>query len=90
VQAETELEIPLENEKENVNLETKSPKVKTLSEEEHSFTTVSKDFMRNGIQQMIDASNSNSDDDVVKQAKCSTVLTKFSSVEDISLFPYLL
>jgi hypothetical protein len=43
VQAETELEIPLENEKENVNLETKSPKVKTLSEEEHSFTTISKE-----------------------------------------------
>jgi hypothetical protein len=43
VQAETELEIPLENEKENVKSETKSPKVKTLSEEEPSFTTVSKE-----------------------------------------------
>ena len=43
MQAETELEIPLDNEKENVNSETKSPKVKTLSEEEPSFTTVSKE-----------------------------------------------
>ena len=43
VQAETELEIPLENHKENVKSETKSPKVKTLSEEEPSFTTVSKE-----------------------------------------------
>ena len=75
VQAETELEIPLENDKENVKSETKPPKVKTLSEEEPSFTTVSKDFMRNGIQQIINASNSNSDHDVVKQAECSTVLT---------------
>ena len=43
VQAETELEIPLENDKENVKSETKSPKVKTLSEEEPSFTTISKE-----------------------------------------------
>ena len=31
----------MENDKENVKSETKSPKVKTLSEEEPSFTTVS-------------------------------------------------
>ena len=43
VQAETELEIPLENDKENVKSETKPLKVKTLSEEEPSFTTVSKE-----------------------------------------------
>ena len=43
MQAETELEIPLENDKENVKSETKPPKVKTLSEEEPSFTTVSKE-----------------------------------------------
>ena len=43
VQVETKLEIPLENNKENVKSETKSPKVKTLSEEEPSFTTVSKE-----------------------------------------------
>ena len=43
VQAETELEIPLENYKENVKSETKPPKVKTLSEEEPSFITVSKE-----------------------------------------------
>lgn len=43
VQAETELEIPLEKYKENVKSETKPPKVKTLSEEEPSFTTVSKE-----------------------------------------------
>jgi hypothetical protein len=43
VQVETELEIPLEDNKENVKSETKSPKVKTLSEEEPSFTTVSKE-----------------------------------------------
>jgi hypothetical protein len=43
VQAETELEIPLEDNKENVKSETKPPKVKTLSEEEPSFTTVSKE-----------------------------------------------
>ena len=44
MQAETELEIPLENDKENVKSETKPPKVKTLSEEEPSFTTVSKEL----------------------------------------------
>ena len=43
MQAETELEIPLENDKENVKSNTKPPKVKTLSEEEPSFTTVSKE-----------------------------------------------
>jgi hypothetical protein len=43
VQAETELEIPLEDNKENAKSETKSPKVKTLSEEEPSITTVSKE-----------------------------------------------
>jgi hypothetical protein len=43
VQAETELEIPLEDNKENVKSEIKPPKVKTLSEEEPSFTTVSKE-----------------------------------------------
>ena len=43
VQAETELEIPLEDNKENVKSETKSPRVKTLSEEEPSITTVSKE-----------------------------------------------
>ena len=43
VQVKTELEIPLENNKENVKSEAKSPKVKTLSEEEPSFTTVSKE-----------------------------------------------
>src|ERR687889_2485320 len=43
VQVETKLEVPLENDKENVKSETKSPKVKTLSEEEPSFTTVSKE-----------------------------------------------
>ena len=43
VQAETELEIPLENENEKVKSETKPPKVKTLSEEEPSFTTISKE-----------------------------------------------
>jgi hypothetical protein len=54
VQAETELEIPLENYKENVKSETKPPKVKTLSEEEPSFTTVSKEEhseMSAGLQQ---------------------------------------
>jgi hypothetical protein len=59
-------------------------------QEAKQISWYSKDFMRNGIQQIIDASNSISDYDVVKQAECSTVLTKFSSVEDISLFPYLL
>ena len=43
VQAETELEIPLEDNKENVKSETKPPKIKTLSEEEPTFTTVSKE-----------------------------------------------
>jgi hypothetical protein len=43
VQIETELEIPLEDNKENLKSEAKSPKVKTLSEEEPSFTTVSKE-----------------------------------------------
>jgi hypothetical protein len=43
VQAETELEIPLEDNKENIKSETKPPKVKTLSEEEPSFTTISKE-----------------------------------------------
>jgi hypothetical protein len=43
MQAETELEIPLEDNKENVKSEIKPPKVKTLSEEEPSFTTVSKE-----------------------------------------------
>ena len=43
VQVETELEIPLEDNKENVKSETKSPRVKTLSEEEPSITTVSKE-----------------------------------------------
>ena len=40
---QVELEIPLEDNKENVKSETKSPKVKTLSEEEPLITTVSKD-----------------------------------------------
>jgi hypothetical protein len=40
---ETELEIPLEDNKENVKSETKSPKVKTLSEEEPFIIPVSKD-----------------------------------------------
>ncbi|HZB74272.1 MAG TPA: hypothetical protein VE378_05965 [Nitrososphaeraceae archaeon] len=43
VQVETELQIPLEDNKENVKSETRSPKVKTLSEEEPSVTTVSKE-----------------------------------------------
>ena len=43
VQVETELQIPLEDYKENVKSETKSPRVKTLSEEEPSITTVSKE-----------------------------------------------
>jgi hypothetical protein len=44
VQAETELQIPLEDNKENVKSETKPPKVKTSPEkEEPSFTTVSKE-----------------------------------------------
>ena len=59
-------------------------------QEGKQISLYSKDFMRNGIQQTIDASNSNSDYDVVKLAECSTGLIKLSSVEDISLFPYLL
>jgi hypothetical protein len=47
VQVETELEIPLEDNKENVKSEIKPPKVKTLSDEREeeipSFTTVSKE-----------------------------------------------
>jgi hypothetical protein len=43
VQAETELEIPLEDDKENVKSKTRSPRVKTLTEEEPSFTTISKE-----------------------------------------------
>jgi hypothetical protein len=43
VQAETELEIPLEDYKENVKSETKPAKVTALSEEEPSITTVSKE-----------------------------------------------
>ncbi|HEU4821967.1 MAG TPA: hypothetical protein VFS97_00940 [Nitrososphaeraceae archaeon] len=43
VQVETELKVPLEDDKGNVKSETKPPKVKTLSEEEPSFTTVSKE-----------------------------------------------
>ena len=43
VQVETELQIPLEDNKENVKSETKSPRVKTFSEEEPSITTVSKE-----------------------------------------------
>jgi hypothetical protein len=43
VQAETELKIPLEDNKENIKSEIKPLKVKTLSEEEPSFTTVSKE-----------------------------------------------
>jgi hypothetical protein len=43
VQVETELEIPLEDDKENIKSQTKSPRVKTLSEEEPSITTVSKE-----------------------------------------------
>jgi hypothetical protein len=43
VQVETDLEIPLEDDKENIRSQTKSPRVKTLSEEEPSITTVSKE-----------------------------------------------
>ncbi len=43
VQVETELEIPLEDNKETIKSEIKPPKVKTLSEEEPSFTTISKE-----------------------------------------------
>jgi hypothetical protein len=64
------------------------PNSHTTMQEGKQISSYSKDFMRNGIQQIIDASNSNSDYDVVKQAEPSTVLAKFSSIEDISLFPY--
>ena len=43
VQVETELQIPLEDNKENVKSETKSPRVKIFSKEEPSITTVSKE-----------------------------------------------
>jgi hypothetical protein len=45
VKVETELEIPIDDDKENVKSETKSPRIKTLSEdkEEPSITTVSKE-----------------------------------------------
>jgi hypothetical protein len=44
VQVETKLEIPVDDSKENVKSETKSPKVKKSSEvEEPSITTVSKE-----------------------------------------------
>jgi hypothetical protein len=43
VQVETKLEIPIEDNKENVKSEAKSPKVKESSEEEPSITTVSKE-----------------------------------------------
>ena len=39
----TEIEAPLEDNKRKHESETKSPMVKTLSEEEPSFTTVSKE-----------------------------------------------
>ena len=41
-------------------------------QEGKQISLYSKDFMRNGIQQIIDASNSNSDYDGVKQAECRT------------------
>ena len=43
VQVETKLEIPVEDNKENIKSEAKSPKVKKSSEEEPSITTVSKE-----------------------------------------------
>ena len=43
VQVETKLEIPVDDSKENVKSEAKSPKVKKSSEEEPSITTVSKE-----------------------------------------------
>jgi hypothetical protein len=43
VQVETKLEIPVEDNKEDVKSEAKSPKVKKSSEEEPSITTVSKE-----------------------------------------------
>ena len=44
--AETGLKIPLEDNKENIKSEIKPLKVKTLSEEEPSFTTVSKEELQ--------------------------------------------
>ena len=41
-------------------------------QEGKQISLYSKDFMRNGIQQIIDASNTNSDYDGVKQAECRT------------------
>lgn len=41
-------------------------------QEGEQISLYSKDFMRNGIQQIIDASNANSDYDGVKQAECRT------------------
>jgi hypothetical protein len=41
-------------------------------EEGKQISLYSKDFMRNGIQQIIEASNANSDYDGVKQAECRT------------------
>lgn len=41
-------------------------------QEGKQISLYSKDFMRNGIQQIIDASNANSDYDGVKQAECRT------------------
>jgi hypothetical protein len=41
-------------------------------QEGKQISLYSKDFMRNGIQQIIDASNGNSDYDGVKQAECRT------------------
>ena len=43
VQVETKLEIPVEDNKEDVKSEAKTPKVKKSSEEEPSITTVSKE-----------------------------------------------
>jgi hypothetical protein len=43
VQVETKLEIPIEDNRENVKSEAKSPRVKKSSEEEPSITTVSKE-----------------------------------------------
>jgi hypothetical protein len=54
VQVETKLQIPLEDNKENVKSERKSPRVKTFSEEEPSITTVSKEELSQksgGVQQ---------------------------------------
>ena len=43
VQVETKLEIPVEDNKEDVKSEAKSPKVKKSSEDEPSITTISKE-----------------------------------------------